>query len=163
MGVFRAITKPLAEKTLTKSVDTHLTSDIPTKQGVDVGFPHIKKIWDTLQLDHLSNSLTDQWRNIKGWMGWKNSGPPTQLFYDGKIVNSPKGLASAINSLFLKKVKKIRQNLPPPQNEPLENLKRLMATRTCIFGIKPVHPDDVLEIVKNLKNSMSMVWITLTR
>ena len=114
-----------------------------------------KKIWETLQLDHLSNSLTDLWRNIKGWMGWKNSGPPTQLFYDGKIVNSPKGLASAMNSFFLKKVKKLRQNLPPPQNDPLENLKRLMATRTCNFSIKPVHPDDILEIVKNLKNSKS--------
>ena len=58
-------------------------------------------------------------QELEGWMGWKNSGPPTRLFYDGKIVNSTKGLASAMNSLFLKKVKKLRKNLPP-----LENLKR---------------------------------------
>ena len=37
------------------------------------------RAWETGQLNHLSNSVTDLWRNLKGWLGWKNSGPPTKL------------------------------------------------------------------------------------
>ena len=48
-----------------------------------------EKVWETSQLDHLSNNLTDLWRNLKGWMGWKNSGPPTQLFHEGRMIKSP--------------------------------------------------------------------------
>ena len=116
---------------------------------------HDRKLWEVMQLDHLSNSVTDLWRNVKGWMGWKNSGPPTQLFHGGKIINSPDDLASTMNDFFINKVKKHRQNLPPSRNDPLENLKRVMSARTCTFSIKSAHPDDVLEIVKNLKNSKS--------
>ena len=60
-----------------------------------------------------------------------------------------------MNFFFINKVKKLRSSLPPPRNDPLEHLRNLMSTRTCAFTLKPVHPDDVLEIVKNLKNSKS--------
>ena len=114
-----------------------------------------KKIWESRQLDSFSNNATDLWRNVKGWMGWKNSGPPTQLFYEGKMETSPKGLAKAMNSFFINKVKLLQQNLPPPVNDPLENLTRMMESRTCTFSLKAVHPDEVLKIVEGLKNSKS--------
>ena len=114
-----------------------------------------KKGWETLQLDSFSNNAKDLWRNVKGWMGWKNSGPPTQLFYEGKIVSSPQGLASTMNSFFIQKVKNLQKRLPPPKGNPLENLQQTMSTRTCTFRLESVHPDEVLEIVKNLKNSKS--------
>ena len=114
-----------------------------------------KKVWEAQQLDNLRNTSVDLWRNVKGWMGWKNSGPPTQLFYQGRMETSPMGLASAMNSFFLNKVKTLRENLPPPRNDPLENLKRVMSTRSCTFSLKPVLPENVLEIVQHLKNSKS--------
>ena len=110
-----------------------------------------KKGWETLQLDSFSNNATDLWRNVKGWMGWKNSGPPTQLFYEGKIVSSPHGLASTMNSFFIKKVEDLQKKLPPAKGNPLENLQQAMSTRTCSFRLEPVHPDEVLDIVTNLR------------
>ena len=62
------------------------------------------RAWETGQLDHLSNSVTDLWRNLKGWLGWKNSGPPTKLFHVGNLVSSPQGLADTMNSFFTTKV-----------------------------------------------------------
>ena len=55
---------------------------------------------------HKSTNVTDLWRNVKGWMGWKNSGPPTQLFYGGQIINSPENLANTMNDYFIDKVEK---------------------------------------------------------
>ena len=114
-----------------------------------------KKTWETKQLDSFANNATDLWRNIKGWMSWKNSGPPTQLFYNGEMVTSPKGLAEAMNSFFISKVKTLQENLPTAVNDPLENLARIMATRNCNFTLKTVHPDEVLKIVEGLKTSKS--------
>ena len=37
----------------------------------------------------------------------------------------------------------------------LAHLKMVMATRTCTFTLKPVYPDTVVNIVKNLRNSKS--------
>ena len=35
-----------------------------------------KNEWEKQQFDHLGNNPTDLWRNVKSWLGWKNSGPP---------------------------------------------------------------------------------------
>ena len=114
-----------------------------------------KKAWETQQLDSLSNNATDLWRNVKGWMGWKKTGPPTQLFSGGKVVNSPIELATEMNNFFTSKVKKLIQKLPAPTADPTENLARIMESRSCNFSFQPVHPDEVLNIVKKLKNSKS--------
>ena len=74
-------------------------------------------------------------------------GPPTQLFYKGEMVSTPQRLANSINSFFVDKAKGLLGNLPLPTGDPLEPLCKLMEPRTCSFQLKPVHPDEVLEIV----------------
>ena len=107
----------------------------------------VVRAWEGGQLDHLSNNVTDLWRNLKGWLGWKNSGPPTKLFHGGKMITSPQGLADTMNSFFTEKVNKLRDNMPPSTNDPLEHLRRVMSSRTCTFNLKPVHPETVMKIV----------------
>ena len=114
-----------------------------------------RNLWEKNQLDNFENSPTDLWRNVKGWMGWKNTGPPSQLFYKGEMVNSPQGLADSMNSFFVGKVNGLRANLPPSRGDPLEPLRSVMSNRTCQFRLKSVHPEDVLKIVKELKNTKS--------
>ena len=114
-----------------------------------------KKAWETQQLDGFRNDASKLWRNVKGWMGWKNSGPPTQLFTGGKIVTSPTGLASVMNDFFIQKVQRLLERLPESPTDPLENLARVMETRTCSFSFLPVHPNEVLQIVTSMKNSKS--------
>ena len=114
-----------------------------------------KKVWESEQLNHFGNSTTGLWRNLKSWMGWKNSGPPSQLFHEGELVSSPHALASTMNSFFIKKVKNLQKRIPPSKDNPLKYLQQAMSTRTCNFKIECVHPDEVLRIVRNLKNSKS--------
>ena len=114
-----------------------------------------KDVWEKQQLDNFENSPTDLWRNVKGWMGWKNTGPPSQLFYRGEMVTSPQGLANSMNSFFTGKVNDLRANLPHPSGDPLEPLRSVMSSRACHLSLKSVHPDEVLKIVKELKNTKS--------
>ena len=60
-----------------------------------------------------------------------------------------------MNSFFIKKVRDLQKRLPPSKGDPLENLRQAMSSRTCTFKLEPVHPDEVLDIVKELKNSKS--------
>ena len=113
-----------------------------------------KNEWEKNQLDNLGKNSTDLWRNVKGWLGWKNSGPPTQLFVE-KIINKPKEVANTMNNFFIDKVKNLQKKLPQNKNDPLKYLRNAMKKRKCSFKFSPVSQDQVLEIVKNLKNSKS--------
>ena len=64
--------------------------------------------WEKNKLDNLQNAPINPRRNIKGWLGWKNTGPPSQLFYKGETVSSPQGLADSMNSIFIGKVQGLR-------------------------------------------------------
>jgi hypothetical protein len=111
--------------------------------------------WQRSKLKDCSGKPSEQWQHILGWLDWKSTGSPTQLFHEGKMMNKPSEIADCQNSYFIDKVKKIRQDLPPQVSDPLSKLKFLMRSRTCSFQLKPVHPDTVEDILSSLKNSKS--------
>ena len=124
-----------------------------TRNSATKVIKNAKKLWETNQLNYFGNNATDLWRNLKSWMRWKNTGPPTQLFYKGNLVTSPYGLASSMNSFFIEKVKQLQEKIPQPNDNPLKYLQQAMSTRSCSLRFEQVHPEQVLEIVQKLKNS----------
>ena len=112
-----------------------------------------KATWEGKKLDLNENSTTDIWRSVKSWLGWGTSGTPTQLFWEGKMVTSPSGLAATMNRFFLDKIRRLRNNIPLPTADPLKKLKEAMLGRQCSFTLKPVKEEQVLKIIKGLKNS----------
>ena len=114
-----------------------------------------KKIWMTSQFDEKINSSSNIWRSVKIWLQWKTTGPPTQLFHNGQLINSPSGIANSMNKFFLDKVSKLRSGLPISKGNANNVLKRMMAGKVCSHKLKPVHPDIVLRVIKDLGNSKS--------
>ena len=60
-----------------------------------------------------------------------------------------------MNNFFTGKTTRLRNDLPAPTADPLRTLKIMMQNKTCSFQLQAVHPDKVLEIIKQLKNSKS--------
>ena len=114
-----------------------------------------KASWERQRLDHAENTSTNLWRNIKGWLNWKSSGPPTQLFAEGSLINSPKGLATTMNRYFISKVNRLSQGIPDNNSDPHELLRQTMSRRNYSLHLRPVHPDEILKIITNLQNSKS--------
>ena len=114
-----------------------------------------KRQWEAAQLDYMANSSVDIWKNIRSRLDWKKCGPPTQLYYDGVWFQQPKQLARIMNEFFIKKVSNLLARLPAPQQDPLKYLSKIMDGKTCSMSLNPVHPDEVLEVVKGLKSSKS--------
>ena len=112
-----------------------------------------KKAWEEKKLDHNKNSTTDMWTTVKGWLGWGATGPPTQLFSEGRWITSPAGIATAMNKFFMDKIKKLRDKVPLANSDPLGKIKEAMSRKKCSFKIKQVSTTDVLKIIKDLKNS----------
>ena len=46
-----------------------------------------KKSWERLKLSSTENDPGRLWKNVKTWLNWNNSGPPTRLFHNGKTVS----------------------------------------------------------------------------
>ena len=114
-----------------------------------------KKNWETSKLSSTDHDCGTLWKNVKSFLGWNNSGPPSQLFYNGQFHNSPARLASTMNNFFLDKVAQLRQRIPRVDTDPLAKLRETLSDRECTFKFKPVKPDDVMKIISGLKNSKS--------
>ena len=82
-----------------------------------------RKEWEKLKLDSTKHSPSSLWKNVKRWINWNNSGPPTQLFHQGRFINSPAGLAGAMNSFFIDKVRTLREGIPATETDPLQVLR----------------------------------------
>ena len=114
-----------------------------------------KQLWEEGKLNSAENTPSILWQNIKGWLNWKNSGPPSQLFYLGEVINSPAQLACTMNRFFIDKVTKLRSQIPDSSSDPLAKLRESMASRECSMRFKPAKPEEVLKIIMGLKNSKS--------
>ena len=60
-----------------------------------------------------------------------------------------------MNNFFIDKVKKLRQGIPNTIGNPIDRIKSLLKNRSCTFKLRPVHPDDIKDILENLKNKKS--------
>lgn len=114
-----------------------------------------KKNWQENKLKHFGNDSSTVWKNLKLWLGWTKGGPPTKLIHNGNIVTKPKDLAKVMNEYFITKVRQLRQKIPDIPGNPLNLVKKLMKNRNCNFQFQPVHPDEVLKIITNLKATKS--------
>ena len=114
-----------------------------------------KKEWEKQKLDSTSNDTNNLWKNVKTWIDWNNSGPPSQLFNDGRLINSPAGIAGTMNNFFINKVRLLRQKIPIAQTDPMAKLRETLNDRTCKMAFQSVKPEEVLKIIRGLKNSKS--------
>ena len=114
-----------------------------------------KKQWQQSKLEQFGNDSGSVWKNIKSWLGWSKGGPPTKLMDNGNLCSKPKELVKIMNEYFVNKVKLLREKLPGNQGNSLDLVKKFMKNRKSKFKIKPVHPDDVLKIITNLKATQS--------
>ena len=114
-----------------------------------------KRSWQENKLNNCDQNSGQTWKYVKGWLNWKSSGSPTQLFHDGILVQKPKVIAEVMNSFFIEKINKLKNSLPNSISDPLANVKKLMRNKNCIFKLKSVHPDTIEEIIKTLKKSKS--------
>ena len=114
-----------------------------------------KKNWQEKKLESFGNDTGSVWKNIKSWLGWSSGGSPTRLVHNGSVFTKPKDLSRIMNEYFVNKVKILRDNLPASPGDPLTLVRRLMRNRKCSMKLKPVHPDQVLRIISNMKTSSS--------
>ena len=82
--------------------------------------------WQKDKLDEFSEDSSQTWKNIKGWLGWSTGGPPTKLFYEGKMLTKPKELSETMNSFFVNKVRNLRNKLTNITGDPLALVRKLM-------------------------------------
>ena len=104
-----------------------------------------KKAWEKQKLSSTKNHPSTLWKNVKTWLNWNNSGPPTRLFHNGRMISSPAGIAGAMNSFFLGKVAGLRLGIPETNTDPMMKLRETMRDRQCSFSLGAVHLDEVLK------------------
>ena len=114
-----------------------------------------KKSWERRKLSSNQQDPSKLWKNVKTWLSWNNSGPPNRLFHQGRLVSSPAGIAGAMNSFFLGKVAGLREGIPDSTADPLLKLREAMEDRQSSFSLCAVTPEEVLKVLKSLKNSKS--------
>ena len=100
-----------------------------------------KKSWEKQKLDKAQHSSSTLWQNVKSWLNWGNSGPPSKLFNNGIIVNKPARVATIMNEFFINKVNQLRDRISVADSDPLEKLREFLQDKNCTFSLKPVSPE----------------------
>ena len=116
--------------------------------------------WEKTKLSS-ANSPAEVWKSAKDIVGWSQSGPPSQLYIQGKHVTSTKAIASTMNRFYIDKQQKIIAGIPESATDPLIKLKERMIGREGRYAFKEVTNQDVFDIMKSIKNSTSssINWI----
>ena len=114
-----------------------------------------KREWEKHKLNGANHNPETIWRNVKSWLSWGNSGPPSKLFIGGEMLTSPSRVSDAMNNFFINKVRLLRGKIPVAGEDPLHKLRESMKNRSCSFSIRPVSPSEVEKVIRNLKNSKS--------
>ena len=116
--------------------------------------------WEKEKLSS-ANSPANVWRSAKEIAGWNTSGPPSQLYIEGKHITSPKAIASQMNKFYIDKQKKIVAEIPRVETDPLALLRERMQGRQGHFQFKVVTEENVLKLMKSIKNSTAsgVDWI----
>jgi hypothetical protein len=109
--------------------------------------------WRKQKLCSEDNSPTDIWSSVKRILGWDSAGPPSQLFFMGRMVTKPAAVAAAMNTFFIKKVKTIIAGIPQTNVDPLAKLRERMAARQCSLTLRPVTEAEVLKVIQSLRGS----------
>ena len=109
--------------------------------------------WTSSKLCSKANSQSDVWSAVKRILNWEGGGPPSQLFYEGRMLTKPAAVASAINTFFVKKVKSIIAGIPRVDMDPLAKLRERMAARQCSLTLRPVTEAEVLKQIQGIKST----------
>ena len=88
-----------------------------------------KKDWAKQKLDGASHNPETIWKNVKSWLSWGNSGPPSKLFTGGALLTSPYRVSGAMNDYFINKVRLLNERIPDSVDDPLKKLRESMRTR----------------------------------
>ena len=92
-----------------------------------------RKVGEKKKLSSMENTPAELCKSVKGKVGWNSAGPPTRLFEKGRYINSPSGMAAALNKFFVNKVKKLRSSIPHVETDPLARLRESMKKRRVHF------------------------------
>ena len=69
------------------------------------------------------------------------------------METSPSKMADIQNSYYIDKVKTIRRDMQDQDRDPLEVLKKRLVGNQAVFTSKPITPEQVDKIIKDLNNS----------
>ena len=102
------------------------------------------------------------WKNIRSYLGWGgNSGTPIKLTDTaGQLITSPAAMAQLQKNFYVKKVEKIRAQLPK-QGDPTATLRQSMEARPhprpAGLAFKCVAPQKVDNIIKRSRTQRHVV------
>ena len=95
------------------------------------------------------------WKTAKAMMNWSSdSGPPTSLELNGKLVVKAAQIASAMNIYFIQKVMAIRDNIQSIPNS-FSKCYEIMRGKNTRLELQHVSLPKVLKMLKNLKSTRS--------
>ena len=126
----------------------------------------IKSKLKTEKMEYFKDKLIDKdvitkevWKVSDEILGQSKDLSPKQLSHNGDLISSPKVMARIFNEIFVNKVKKINNDIPPNylKKDPLVRLRQWLGKREMPpseFELKNINKE-VKRLVKKLKGSRS--------
>ena len=98
-------------------------------------------------------------------LGNQRTSFPSQILHCGQLLSNPTAIANAVNSFFIDKIRKLKEEFEPAQNDvPLAELKKYLSKKSVPeegFKLNELNDDDIAKLLKTLKGkkSLGLDWI----
>ena len=107
------------------------------------------------KITEASNCPNKCWKTAKDFMNWKSdSGPPSQLQVQGRLLTKASTIATEMNKFFIDKVRTIRESIQFVPNS-FKGCYQTMSDKHCKLWLNHVTVSKVTKLLKALKNSKS--------
>ena len=116
---------------------------------------YFKRLYDECET---KGDVKKLFRIMKEQLGWETAGPPTALRSGETVLNKPEDIANAQMDAFEGKIKKLNQDLPPSNSDPVKHLEEAMrrwrgAYSRSVMEIREVTVVETLEAIRSLSDS----------
>ena len=115
-----------------------------------------EEIWRKKEAAEMKNDGAKTWKNVKSWIGWKVTNQPEQLKdakNGGKMSCSPKRNCTIMNDFYTEKVKTIKDKMPQVEEDPCDELRKMLSGRRSVFKLRAMTPDEVSKTAKRMRKS----------
>ena len=111
------------------------------------------------------NTSKTVWKTAYDVLGNHRTSFPSQILHCGRLLSNPKEIATEVNKFFVEKIRKLKEEFKPPENEdPTVELKKYLSKKNVPregFALRELSGEDVKKLLKNIKGKRAsgMDWI----
>ena len=101
------------------------------------------------------NNPSKLWKSAKDQLYGKKQSQPDRIIENGRFINGSKNVSNSFNRFFISKVKKLADNIPDSNIDPMHFFRKYITKMENSFSFKTISMSTLKQIISKINNTKS--------